>query len=157
MKGPCRRGAQRINLNPQNYISSNRKINLSNKNNKNNTKGKVLPNKRNELKKYIKILQKNDNEMNSLEYKKAKILDKRTCSQIYFSLLRENHLFIFSFFCKNKDYNVQVIKIYLFFFFFLFNLRLMLYFSLIIQFIKFIKMKENLIFYIKYNKFFIPL
>ena len=56
--------------------------------------------------------------MNSLEYEKALIFDKRTFAHIYFSFIRMNHLLIFSFYIKNKDYNVQIIKIFLFFFFF---------------------------------------
>ena len=47
----------------------------------------------------------NDNELNSLEYEKALINDKRTLVQYYISLLRINHLLFFSFYCKTKDYN----------------------------------------------------
>ena len=46
------------------------------------------------------------------------MFDKRTFIQYYISLLRTGHLFIFSFYCNKKDYNVQIIKIFLFFFFF---------------------------------------
>ena len=53
--------------------------------------------------------------MNSLEYNEALRIDKRTYIQFYLSLLRTNHLFIFSF-CPNKDYNSRIIKIFLFFF-----------------------------------------
>ena len=49
--------------------------------------------------------------------KKALITDKRTYIQYYLSLLRTNHVLIFSFYCKNKDYNSQIIKSFLFFFF----------------------------------------
>ena len=64
------------------------------------------------------ILEYNDNELNSLEYEKALIYDKRTFIQYYISLLRINHLLLFSFYIKNKDYNSQIIKMFLFFFFF---------------------------------------
>jgi len=72
----------------------------------------------NEIKKYLEILQYNDYELNSLIYKEALIRDKRNFLQYYLSLLRTNHLLIFSFYCNNKDYNIQIIKIFLFFFFF---------------------------------------
>ena len=86
--------------------------------------------------------------MNSLEYEKALIFDKRTFSQFYISLLRINHLFIFSFYCMSKDYNVQIIKIFLFFFFFAVHLVINALF-----FNDTMKMKVNSILYIKYHKF----
>ena len=64
------------------------------------------------------ILIYNDNELNSFDYKKALIYDKRTFTQYYISLLRINHLLLFSFYIKNRDYNSQIIKMFLFFFFF---------------------------------------
>ena len=64
------------------------------------------------------ILEDNDSELNSLEYQKALVQDKRTFIQYYISLLKINHLLIFSFYCNNKDYNSQIIKMFLFFFFF---------------------------------------
>ena len=64
------------------------------------------------------ILNYNDNELNSFDYKKALIYDKRTFTQYYISLLRINHLLLFSFYIKNRDYNSQIIKMFLFFFFF---------------------------------------
>ena len=68
--------------------------------------------------KYNNILEYTDNELNSLIYDEAKNLDKRTFFLFYVSLLKKNHLLIFSFYCKNRDYNSQIIKIFLFFFFF---------------------------------------
>ena len=59
--------------------------------------------------------------MNNFEYKKAKQLDKRRYSQYYISLIRTNHLFIFSF-ILNTDYNSKIIKIILFFFILTINL-----------------------------------
>ena len=82
----------------------------------------------------------NDYELNSLKYKYALKYDKRTYFQYYFSLLRMKHIIIFTFFTSN-DYNSFVIKICLF-------LQL---------FIKFIKIMENLIFFIKFHKYFILL
>ena len=60
----------------------------------------------------------NDNELNSLEYEKALIFDKRTFIQYYISLLKVNHLLLFSFYVKSKDYNSKIIKMFLFFFYF---------------------------------------
>ena len=64
------------------------------------------------------ILKKNDNELNELSYKDALIYDKRTYIQYYFSLLKTNHLLLFSFYVNNKDYNSQIIKMFLFFLYF---------------------------------------
>ena len=56
-----------------------------------------------------------DSELNSLSYEEALINDKRTYIQYYCSLLRSNHLLIFTFY-KGKDYNSRIIKIFLFFY-----------------------------------------
>ena len=64
------------------------------------------------------ILSYNDKELNNLPYKKALKEDKRTFVEYYISLLRINHLLIFSFYYNKKDYNPQIIKAFLFFFFF---------------------------------------
>ena len=73
---------------------------------------------------YQNILEYNDNELNSLIYDEAVKYDKRSYIQYYFSLLKANHLLIFSFYSNNKDYNSQIIKIFLFFFFFSLNLTI---------------------------------
>ena len=70
------------------------------------------------LKKYEEILQYNEYELNSLINKEAIVRDNRTFLQYYLSLLKLNHLLIFSFYRSNKDYNSQIIKIFLFFLFF---------------------------------------
>ena len=57
----------------------------------------------------------NDYEMNSLNYNRALEIDKRTYLEYYFSLLREKHLVIFTFY-TNNDYNSRIIKICLFLF-----------------------------------------
>ena len=61
-----------------------------------------------------------DYELNSLEYKEALKIDKRTYTQFYLSLIRTKHLLIFTF-CNNKDYNSKIIKIYIFFLNFMIN------------------------------------
>ena len=82
-----------------------------------NFKNKTNENYNREDEKYRKILEYNDNEINSLPYKEALKMDKRTFFQYYFSLLRTGHPFLFSFY-NNIDYNARIIKIFLFFFFF---------------------------------------
>ena len=64
------------------------------------------------------FLKYNDLELNSFNYEKALIYDKRSFIECYLSVLRINHLLVFSFYCNNKDYNPQIIKIFLFFLFF---------------------------------------
>ena len=55
----------------------------------------------------------NDQELNTLVYKLALELDKRTYFQYYWSLLKKKQLIIFSF-IPNNDYNLITIKISLF-------------------------------------------
>ena len=57
----------------------------------------------------------NDQELNTLEYNDALILDKRTFFQFYCSLLKKKHLILFTFLPIN-DYNLPSIKIMLFLF-----------------------------------------
>ena len=64
-----------------------------------------------------KILEYKEFGLNALDYEDALKHDKRTFIQYYFSLLRINHLFMFSFITKN-DYNPRVIKMLSFFLFF---------------------------------------
>ena len=66
-------------------------------------------------KKDIKYAKYNESELNILDYKKALKHDHRTYCQYYISLLRTNHILIFSFF-NFKDYNSNIIKMYIFFF-----------------------------------------
>ena len=85
-------------------ISLNTYNNL--KNNESNTNEKTLNN--NNL---------NDYELNSLDYKNALLIDKRTFSQYYWSLLKRKQLILFTF-CLVKDYNLLSIKLYLFLMYF---------------------------------------
>ena len=101
---PIRKNDEIIPYNPNiNYNLNNRK-NKDKYNNDNKTKENSL-------------LDYNDSELNSLPYKDALDQDKRTYIQYYISLLKTNHLLIFSFYPFN-DYNSQIIKIFLFFFYF---------------------------------------
>ena len=54
-----------------------------------------------------------DEEMNDLDYEIAIVVDKRTYCQLYISLIKKDHLIIFTFFNQN-DYNLTNIKIILF-------------------------------------------
>ena len=67
------------------------------------------------------ILEYKDYELNSLDFEKALIYDKRNFLQYYISTIKNNNLLIFSFY-PNKDYNPMIIKNILFFFFFALNL-----------------------------------
>ena len=64
----------------------------------------------NKIKKKINY---NDFEINSLNYKEALKIDKRTFCQYYLSLLRTKHIFIFTFITRD-DYNSFIIKFCLF-------------------------------------------
>ena len=59
----------------------------------------------------------NDYELNTLIYKDAIKIDKRSYIQYYLSLIKRKQLIIFTFYTKN-DYNSRYIKICLFFFYF---------------------------------------
>ena len=67
--------------------------------------------------KILSILDFNDFELNTMDYKDALEIDKRTYFQYYKSLIKTKHPIIFSF-CLRKDFNVFIIKICLFFFYF---------------------------------------
>ena len=102
------------NTNKNKNIKNNKKtINILNYVNKikiynNYDKGKIKIN--NNISKKSNINTLNDEEMNSLEYHQALILDKRTYFQYYASLLRKKHLILFTFY-PNNDYNLVFIKI----------------------------------------------
>ena len=54
-----------------------------------------------------------DDELNSLNYEYALKLDNRSYCQVYYSLLKQNHLIIFTF-CVKNDYNIFLLKFALF-------------------------------------------
>ena len=97
-----------------------------------------------------------DDEINNLSYDLALKYDKRTYLNYYCSLLRTKHIFIFSFFNK-RDYNSRIIKIDLFFISFAMNFTINALFLMVIQCIKYMKVKAHLIFCIKFPKFYILL
>ena len=67
----------------------------------------------NHLRQNNELLKLNDQELNSLEYEKAVILDKRNYFQYYCSILKKNHLILFTFLPSN-DYNAFSLKVSLF-------------------------------------------
>ena len=73
-----------------------------------------------EVKNLKNILDYSDDEINDLSYDLALQNDKRTYWQIYISLIKTKHEFIYAFF-YNKDYNSKIIKIDLFLFGFALN------------------------------------
>ena len=84
------------------YFSSEiEKIEESKIINKNSLQINYTDNKKKELLDYY--------ELNNLEYLEAKQLDKRNYCQIYWSLLKREHPFIFTFITK-YDYNITMIK-----------------------------------------------
>ena len=93
------------NINIINYVN---KVNIFN----NVKKGKIIMETKNNLYKN-KIIGLNDEEINSLSYQEALIIDKRTYFQYYCSLLRKKHIILFTFY-PNNDYNLAFIKLSLF-------------------------------------------
>ena len=86
---------------------------------KNDSKDIENTNKKNEIKMIIdtRVMKYNTYELNTLRYEEALNVDKRNYIQYYFSLLKTQHLFTFSFYPIN-DYNSRFIKIDLFFLYF---------------------------------------
>ena len=124
---PPKRNTDKISLNldlNENKIYSNLKINITPNNMSSNTYKNINisiinQNFNNETKennkfKYESIKNYTDNEINSLVYKEAIIIDNRTFFQYYISLLKSKHILIFSFY--TNDYNSKIIKITLFLF-----------------------------------------
>ena len=89
-----------------------KKLNKSNKDKKSNKNNKILS-----MNKF------SDFELNIMDYNDALFFDKRTYCQYYFSLLKNKHPIVFTFF-SNKDYNSLIIKICLF------SLSFAIYYSL---------------------------
>ena len=118
------------NINKDEIIKNNDLIDIETKNRNKNGKNRNKKIKfnleninANDVPKNQNILNKyNDTELNKLKYEDALLKDKRTYCQYFFSLLKKEHLLIFSFYCNNNDYNSQIIKIFLFFFYFSMNL-----------------------------------
>ena len=78
----------------------------------NNTKSISIYENKTKLKKETKLA---NFELNNLEYKEALIYDKRNFCQTYISIIRREHIIIFTFFEWN-DYNLFYIKLSKFFF-----------------------------------------
>ena len=103
----------------KNYYLFNSYTKINSDNSKNNFDNKIIKER------YIKETQEqkeyDDYEMNSISYEEALKKDKRTYCQFYLSLIKVNHILIFTFFIKG-DYNPRSIKICLFFFIFVLHM-----------------------------------
>ena len=95
----------------QNQKNKKKKEDKKRKNNKQIHKDKLKFNIFGKNRKYLL----NDYELNTLVYKEAVLIDKRTYMEYYWSLLKKGNIFLFSF-IPNNDYNSMVLKIHLFFF-----------------------------------------
>ena len=91
---------------------SNTSINKKNYNSENH---KIFLNDKEEVNKKINYNPNSltDNELNTLEYKKALKYDKRTFIEYYISLIKLKQIIVFTFFPLN-DYNIITVKISLF-------------------------------------------
>ena len=97
----------------QNNAIKNNKIESNSIESIQNSKNYMINKPHLDNKRKNKIENFNDQELNTLEYEKALLYDKRTYFQYYFSLLKKKHLILFTFMPAN-DYNIYTIKIALF-------------------------------------------
>ena len=96
-----------INNKKENLRKNTQEINRKKNNIKNQSEQKTI--------KKVKLIMKyTDEEINNLTYDLALLYDKRSYCEYYISLLKTNHILIFSF-CFKNDYNSKIIKIDLFF------------------------------------------
>ena len=112
-KGTIKNNNFRFLKNPK---ANNRESEINSKRKINKIKNNNSINKFNKPKINLTI-----NELNSLPYEKALILDIRSCTTYYISLLKVKHIILFTFFLDN-DYNSKIVKIDLFFFSIIFSL-----------------------------------
>ncbi len=93
-------------------LNSENKMKINNKNLKDNDTQVI-----DKIIKYIPKHERSkfftDDELNQIEYKYALEIDFRNYFQFYYSLLKQTHLIIFTFFIRN-DYNIYLLKIALF-------------------------------------------
>ena len=95
------------NKKEENLRKNIQEINRKKNNIKNQSDKKTIKN--------VKLIMKyTDEEINNLTYDLALLYDKRSYCEYYISLLKTNHILIFSF-CFKNDYNSKIIKIDLFF------------------------------------------
>ena len=87
---------------------------------KDNNINQTINNCENTTKNKIQLMECNEQEINSLPYKEAIKLDKRTYCQYYWSLIRNKHIILFIF-MPSYDYNLISIKLGLFIFSFCLN------------------------------------
>ena len=102
------------------FIFSNKINNCGNSLKINNNNKQNVNEKMNFPDKIILLMAKNkrykyfiDDELNSLNYEYALKIDTRSYCQVYYSLLKQSHLIIFTF-CVKNDYNIFLLKFALF-------------------------------------------
>ena len=107
-KEPKLKKTKSRNNNKRNYYIKNEASIIKTSPRKNNigNKKEIINKKIN----YIIQNNLNDEELNSLPYKKAIKLDKRTYFQYYWALLKKKQIILFAF-VSSGDYNIRVIKI----------------------------------------------
>ena len=99
-----------VNKNSKHYYqTSNTQLNIKEKSQKKYSKDIK------DVKNDIRFKNMNDQELNTLEYEIAVVIDKRTYFQYYWALLKKKQLLIFTFY-PTEDYNLFTIKISLFLF-----------------------------------------
>ena len=112
------------NLKDTNLDLNNNQILIANNlfpgesNSKPKSKSILITKLKKQQKKNVKIEEKykySNMELNEMEYLEAKEYDKRTCIEVYWSLLSREHLILFTFFSWD-DYNIMTIKLSRFFF-----------------------------------------
>ena len=106
-------------LEPSNIYKNKKKLKNHKVSEKNNSKIKKKfnynYNPNHSHNKHYQNLNYNDEELNTLSYKEALLIDKRTYFEYYWSLLKKKHIILFIFMPVN-DYNLITIKLGLFIF-----------------------------------------
>ena len=141
-----------------NNLIINNKFNAFNNNSESNNncnKTKVSSNTITKINDINKKEELDDFEMNNLEYNEAINLDKRLFIPTYSSVLKREHLIIFTFFIRN-DHNIIYIKFCRFIFLVCTDMALNVFFLLMKQCIKCFWIMVNIISYNKFLKLFIP-
>ena len=128
-------------------VSSRNMMDVSNKIEKLNIKENTI----NKKEKEEELKQLDVFELNELEYDEAVIQDKRTFIKTYFDILCREHQIIFTFFMCN-DYNLTYIKFVRFIFIVTTDMAMSVFFSQIIQCIKYLLITGNIILSNKFLK-----
>ena len=127
------------------------KYNINKKNDKTKKENQSQMKEQETIKNEKEIMIHNSQELNDMPYELALRFDNRTYCEYYCSLIKTKNVLIFSFF-YNGDYNSKIVKIDLFFVSFVIFFTVNTLFLLIKHCTKYMKIKENFKYYIKYPK-----